>query len=65
MELAEAGKAVLLISSELEEISRCSTRVAVLRDRKMIAELDGGEVSEQEIMQTIAQGHGSGDETKA
>ncbi len=65
MELAEAGKAVLLISSELEEISRCSTRVAVLRDRKMIAELDGGEVSEQEIMQTIASGHGSGNEPTA
>jgi simple sugar transport system ATP-binding protein len=46
--------AVLFISSELEETVRCSDRVAVLRDREKIAELEGEQISEQSILQTIA-----------
>ncbi|HEY3412561.1 MAG TPA: sugar ABC transporter ATP-binding protein [Armatimonadota bacterium] len=54
LQLAAEGKAVLLISSELDEVARCSTRVAVLRDRHKVGELSGVEVSENAIMQTIA-----------
>jgi simple sugar transport system ATP-binding protein len=54
LDLAEEGKAVLVISSELDEVARVSGKVAVLRDREVIAELTGADVSEQTIMQTIA-----------
>ena len=52
--LAEEGKAVVFISSELEEVVRCSHRVMVLRDHQKVAELNGDQVSQNEIMQTIA-----------
>lgn len=54
LELAAEGKAVLLISSEIDEVARCSSRVVVLRDRHKVGELDGTDVSENAIMQTIA-----------
>ena len=54
LDLCARGMAVLFISSELEETVRCSDRVAVLRDREKIAELEGGQISEQAILHTIA-----------
>lgn len=54
LELSAEGKAVLLISSELDEVARCSSRVAVLRDRAKIAELSGDGISESAIMSIIA-----------
>ena len=54
LDLAAGGKGVLLISSELDEVARCSSRVIVLRDRHKVGELSGVEVSENAIMQTIA-----------
>jgi len=54
--LAQQGKAILFISSELEEVIRCSGRVVVLRDRRKVAELVGTEIGEQNIMHTIARG---------
>lgn len=53
MQLAEEGKSCIFISSELEEVLRVSHRVAVLRDRKKVAEYPGG-VDERTIMQTMA-----------
>jgi simple sugar transport system ATP-binding protein len=50
--------AVLFISSELEETVRCSDRVAVLRDRQKIGELEGERISEEAILQTIAGARG-------
>jgi galactofuranose transport system ATP-binding protein len=52
--LAGDGMAILLISSELEEIVRTSQRVIVLRDRAKIAELLGSQISEAQIMHAIA-----------
>jgi galactofuranose transport system ATP-binding protein len=52
--LAEEGKAIIFISSELEEVIRCSNRVMVLRDKHKAAELVGEHVNQAEIMQTIA-----------
>lgn len=53
--LAQEGKAMLVISSELAEVVDYSDRVVVLRDRKKITELEGDQVSEAMIMQTIAE----------
>ena len=52
-ELARAGMAVVYVSAELEEVTRLSHRVLVLKDRAKIAEL--AEPSVDEIMRLIAQ----------
>ncbi len=54
LSLAETGMSVVFISSELDESVRCSSRMAVLRDRVKIAEISGEEMEEKNIMQTIA-----------
>jgi simple sugar transport system ATP-binding protein len=46
--------AILFISSELEEVIRCSDRVAVLRDRKKLTELTGEQIEDSTIMHIIA-----------
>jgi simple sugar transport system ATP-binding protein len=50
----EEGMAILFVSSELEEVIRCSDRVAVLRDRKKLAELTGDQIEGSTIMRIIA-----------
>jgi simple sugar transport system ATP-binding protein len=52
--LCEDGMALLVISSELEEIASYSDRVVVLRDRRHVRELSGPEVNADTIMTTIA-----------
>ncbi len=52
--LCADGLALLVISSELEEIASYSDRVIVLRDRRHVRELSGDEVSADTIMTTIA-----------
>ena len=56
LRLAKEGMTILLISSELEEISACCDRVVVVRDREMVAMLEHTEVNESSIMKKIAQG---------
>ncbi len=55
--LTSEGMAILFISSDLEEIVRNGDRVAVLRDRKKICELNGADISENNIMRAIAAPH--------
>jgi monosaccharide-transporting ATPase len=43
----------MFISSELEEVLRVSDRVAVLRDRKKVAEYSSG-VDEKTLIQAMA-----------
>jgi ABC-type sugar transport system ATPase subunit len=49
-ELAKAGKAIVLISSELPEILRLCNRVVVLRDGRVSGELAGKEITQESIM---------------
>lgn len=56
-EMAAEGISVLMISSELDELVRGCDRVAVLRDGRKVKELIGEEISQQNIMNAIAQGH--------
>jgi monosaccharide-transporting ATPase len=55
-QLADEGLAVLLISSELEEIIADSNRVVTLRDGRSVAELTGDQITEDALMQAIATG---------
>lgn len=50
-ELAERGAAVLLISSELQEVIACSHRVVVMREGTVAGELSAPDVTEEAIMQ--------------
>ncbi len=56
LQLAAEGKAVLLISSELDEMVRCCGRMAVYKDKQKIGELTGAEITEINVMKTIAGG---------
>jgi ribose transport system ATP-binding protein len=55
-ELADDGLGVLMISSELEELTEGCDRVVVLRDGQSIAELSHAEISQDTIMAAMAQG---------
>lgn len=59
MDLAGKGMAVLFISSEIDEMLRCCTRMIVLRDMKQVGELNGKEISEEAIMRIMAGGEAS------
>ena len=54
MNLCDNGMSVVFISSELEEVVRCSDRIVVMRERKKIAEMSGEDLNEQKILNTIA-----------
>jgi ribose transport system ATP-binding protein len=53
-ELARDGLGVLLISSELEELIEGSDRILALKDGAVVGELTGSQVSEAELMRTLA-----------
>lgn len=50
----EKGLAIVFISSEMSEVLRVSDRIAVLRDRQKIGELDGASADEQSVFCMIA-----------
>jgi monosaccharide-transporting ATPase len=52
--LRDDGLALVVISSELDEIVAYSSRVVVMRDREMVAELRGDLISPATIVQAIA-----------
>ncbi len=52
--LREDGMALLVASSELEELVAYSTRVIVLRDRHQVCELKGDEINTTNIVAAIA-----------
>ena len=49
-DLAEAGLAVVLISSELEEVVEGADRIIVLRDGAVVGTLSGAEVSQDGVL---------------
>ncbi len=54
LEMCGKGVAVIFISSELDEIIRCSNRILVMRDGQKAAELDGEHCTQADIMGIIA-----------
>jgi galactofuranose transport system ATP-binding protein len=56
MKLCHKGLSIVFISSEMEEVLRCSDRIVVMRDRSKIVELEGAEKDEARIMEKIAGG---------
>ena len=56
----DAGKAVLLVSLELDEVMNVSDRIAVIYDGHIVGEFKQGEVDEQTIGLLMAGGKGNG-----
>ncbi|WP_400995723.1 sugar ABC transporter ATP-binding protein [Agromyces sp. GXQ0307] len=60
--LAENGMSVLFISAELEEVLRLSHRVAVLRDRTVVADLENDGLTVDALLALIADGRVASDD---
>ena len=56
LKLAEEGMSVTFISSEIEEMLRTCSRLIVMRDRNIVGELTGDQLTQGKVMQTIAGG---------
>ncbi|MGB8451420.1 MAG: sugar ABC transporter ATP-binding protein [Anaerocolumna sp.] len=56
LSLAGEGKAVMFISSEIEEMLRICTRMVIMRDGSKVGELGEEHLSQEEIMKAIAGG---------
>ena len=56
LRLAEEGMSVTFISSEIEEMLRTCSRLIVMRDRKIVGELTGDQLTQAQVMKTIAGG---------
>lgn len=52
--LCRKGMAILFISSEIDEVLRCSDRILVLRDRKACGQYLRGELDDASVLQVIA-----------
>ena len=52
--LAREGKSIIVVSSELPEVIGLCTRIAVMREGRIVGVLEGDEISEQEIMRYAA-----------
>ena len=56
LKLAEENMSVTFISSEIEEMLRTCSRLIVMRDRKIVGELTGEQLTQNYVMKTIAGG---------
>lgn len=54
-DLCDQGLSILMISSEIDEITRLSDKIVVLREGRTVGELDGG-ASDEQVVQMIAGG---------
>lgn len=56
LKLAEEGVSVTFISSEIEEMLRTCSRLIVMKDREIVGELSGRNLTESDVMHLIARG---------
>ena len=56
LKLADEGVSVTFISSEIEEMLRTCSRLIVMRDRNIVGELRGEQLTQDQVMRTIAGG---------
>jgi ribose transport system ATP-binding protein len=63
--LVRAGKACIVISSELPELVGLSDRVLVMRSGRFVAELTGEQITEQNVVYAAASGKGDTERKRA
>ncbi len=54
----EENMSITFISSEIEEMLRTCSRLIVMRDRRIVGELTGDQLTQVQVMKTIAGGEG-------
>lgn len=59
LKLADEGKSLIFISSEIEEMLRTCNRMAVLRDGEKVGEVTGDDLTQEGVMKAIAGGEGN------
>jgi ribose transport system ATP-binding protein len=52
-ELTEAGKAVVVVSSDMAEVIHISHRLLVMREGRIVSELESGHISEEALLSTF------------
>ena len=62
LEMCGNNVSVIFISSELDEIIRCSNRIIIMRDREKVAEVSGETCTQDQILSIIAEGSEAGGE---
>ncbi len=60
IELSKRGMAILFISSEIEELARCSSKIAVMHEYSLVGMLDENEINEEDILRAIVERHING-----
>jgi len=55
-QIADEGKAVIIISSELPELLSVSDRILVLRDGEVVRDLARADIPSEEFLQLAVQG---------
>ena len=50
VDLASGGMAIILVSSEIEEVLGLAHRIAVMRNGRIVGELHGPEISKEAVM---------------
>jgi simple sugar transport system ATP-binding protein len=56
LQLADQGKSLIFISSEIEEMLRTCNRMTVLRDGAKVGEIDEDDMNQMNVMKAIAGG---------
>ncbi len=56
LKLADGGMSLTFISSEIDEMLRTCSRLIVMKDRDIVGELSGMDVTEHDVMHVIAEG---------
>ncbi|MFA6695642.1 MAG: sugar ABC transporter ATP-binding protein, partial [Sphaerochaeta sp.] len=56
LKLASEGMSLTFISSEIDEMLRTCSHLIVMKDRQIVAQLRGTELTENDVMNVIAQG---------
>jgi simple sugar transport system ATP-binding protein len=56
LKLADDGMSLTFISSEIDEMLRTCSRMIVMKDREIVGELSGTNLTEHDVMKMIAQG---------
>jgi simple sugar transport system ATP-binding protein len=54
LDMCREGMSVIFISSELDEIIRCSNRIVIMREGEKAAEVPGDGCTQTDIMKIIA-----------
>ncbi len=60
IELSKKDMAIMFISSEIEELTRCSSKIAVMHELEVAETLYGEDINDESVMHAIVERHADG-----